>query len=189
MDDQNENLPPRRDQFEDRKDFVRAYDRWRDKNDPRRKARSKARTEAGYQKEMYAKHREKRLAQKKTLSGTPEHLELRAAWRDANRDKVREQNQRRYQKNPEYFYERNLLRKERERQASPPWLTNKQWNEMAAKYELAREMTERTGILHSVDHINPIAGKNSCGLHVPWNLRVVLDTVNRRKTNKEPDDG
>ena len=186
MSNENDSIPPpTRDQFEHRKDFVRAYDRWRDKHDPRRKAREKARTEAGYQKEMYAKHQEKRLAQKKELYATKRDmlLERQATWRDENRDKLQERDRRYYEENPTLIYARNTLRRRRRVQAAPPWLTREQWREMAEMYEMARAMTEKTGIPYEVDHIDPLAGKKSCGLHVPWNLQIMTATENRKKSN------
>ena len=190
MDNENASPPPRRDQFEHRRDFVRAYDRWRDKNDPRRKARDKARTEFGYQKEQYAKHQEKRLAAKKTDYETErdKHLVRQAQWRDENRDKLQERDRRYYEENPTLIYARNTLRRRRRVQAAPPWLTREQWREMAEMYEVARAMTIKTGVLHEVDHIHPLAGKKSCGLHVPWNLQIMTSALNRRKSNGDPDD-
>ena len=176
--------PPTRDQFESRKDFVRAYDRWRDKHDPKRKARKRP---EGYQAEMYAKHQEKRLAAKKALYAAKREmlLERQAKWRDGNRDKLKARDDRRYEESRALIYAQNLLRRRRRVQAAPPWLTREQWKEMAEIYETARELTVKTGIPHEVDHIHPLAGGKSCGLHVPWNLQIMTATANRKKRNGE----
>lgn len=72
----------------------------------------------------------------------------------------------------------------RVKRATPAWLSDEQWDAMDAKYVEARQLTEATGIEHQVDHIDPIAGKNSCGLHVPWNLQIMTGLANRRKANR-----
>lgn len=73
--------------------------------------------------------------------------------------------------------------------AMPAWLSAEQMEEMRLVYEKARRLTRETGIRHEVDHIHPIRGDSLCGLHVPWNLRVVTITENKRKWRKLiPDD-
>lgn len=68
--------------------------------------------------------------------------------------------------------------------ATPPWLTKEQHIENEMFYIKAFEVTKETGIPHEVDHIEPLQGENVKGLHVPWNLRVIPRSINRRKTNK-----
>ena len=70
--------------------------------------------------------------------------------------------------------------------AAPAWLTPEQWAEMEAFYVEARRLTAETGVLHTVDHIWPIKGRTSCGLHVPWNLQILTGTENDKKGNKDP---
>jgi hypothetical protein len=52
-------------------------------------------------------------------------------------------------------------------QATPPWLTDAQRAEIKAFYDDAKRRTELTGIVHEVDHIEPLRRKGVCGLHVP----------------------
>jgi hypothetical protein len=193
MSNENDSVPPpTRDQFEHRKDFVRAYDRWRDKHDPRRKGRiKKGLSPAEHAKEMYAKHQEKRLAAKKELYATKREmlLERQAKWRDGNRDKLQVRDRRRYEGSYGLLIFNNKRRLAQLRRATPPWLTDEHKQLMAEIYETAAHMTKITGVEHAVDHIWPLRGRRSSGLHVPWNLQVVPANWNKRKQNKEPDDG
>jgi hypothetical protein len=71
---------------------------------------------------------------------------------------------------------------ERERQlrktkATPPWLTKEQRRQMQEIY-----INRPQG--YHVDHIMPLNGKNSCGLHVPWNLQYLPALENIKKRNK-----
>lgn len=62
-------------------------------------------------------------------------------------------------------------------QATPKWLTKEQREEMTKIYESCP-------VGYEVDHIEPLNGKNRCGLHVPWNLQHLPSDENRKKSNK-----
>lgn len=105
----------------------------------------------------YAKNREKKLAQQKEL----------------NKKNIKE-------------YREAKDRRDRKRRvtishASPPWLTKEQRKEMNDYTREARRLTKETGVLHTADHIIPFNSKYVCGLHVPWNMRVILNTDNTSK--------
>lgn len=69
----------------------------------------------------------------------------------------------------------------RKRGATPKWLTREQVAQIEAFYAEAADLTAKTGVMHHVDHIHPIRGKNFCGLHVPWNLQVLTAEENLKK--------
>ena len=79
-------------------------------------------------------------------------------------------------------------RRRKHRSATPPWLTRKQKTEMRSMYQIAITMSKTTGEPYVVDHIWPLQHEDVCGLHVPWNLRVITRSENAVKHNKLPSD-
>jgi hypothetical protein len=53
-------------------------------------------------------------------------------------------------------------------------------------YLLADYLTKKTKIKYEVDHVYPLIHKTSCGLHVPWNMRIVTAKANQAKGNRLP---
>lgn len=75
-------------------------------------------------------------------------------------------------------------RRRKHRQATPKWLTRAQKSQIRQLYQIAITMTQTTGEQYVVDHIVPLRSDEVCGLHVPWNLRVITQEENLRKSNK-----
>ena len=98
--------------------------------------------------------------------------EYRNAWKEANKTQVLADNK---------------VRRRKHRDATPPWLTRKQKSEIRQLYQIAITMTQTTGEQYVVDHIVPLRGESVCGLHVPWNLRVITQEENLKKSNKHVD--
>jgi hypothetical protein len=86
--------------------------------------------------------------------------------------------------NPDMYRELVSVRRRRFRDATPKWLSPEQRMEIRLKYRLAIELSRATGVRHAVDHEVPIQGEEVCGLHVPWNLRVITQDENLKKSNK-----
>lgn len=70
------------------------------------------------------------------------------------------------------------LHRKQTRRATPSWVDKK---EIAKHYAEAKRKTSETGELYVVDHIVPKMSKIVCGLHVPWNLRVIHWLENAQK--------
>ena len=86
--------------------------------------------------------------------------------------------------NPDLYKALTSVRKRRHRNATPKWISTSQKLAMRQLYLQAMELTKLTGERYVVDHIIPLISDEVCGLHVPWNLRVITQEENLRKSNK-----
>ena len=116
----------------------------------------------------------------------------------ANREKIREKGRMDYEKNKDAYKERAKKWKDqnvalhnarcmdrhvKKLKARPSWLTMIQLVQIQEFYEIAKARSYQTGIVHHVDHIIPLQGKNVSGLHVPWNLQILTASENCSKSN------
>lgn len=78
-----------------------------------------------------------------------------------------------------------IRRRWRERSQTPNWYSA---TKAFALYEEARRRTRETGIVHSVEHVVPLAGGTVCGLHWHGNMEVrpLIDNL-RKGTSWWPD--
>jgi len=97
--------------------------------------------------------------------------------RTRHREKYKKQN-------PDLYKALNSVRKRRHKNATPPWITEDQKESIKRLYLHAMHLTKITGERYVVDHIIPLINPTICGLHVPWNLRVIPQQENLLKSNK-----
>ena len=111
-----------------------------------------------------------------TAATRPAHVkrEYRNAWKETHKVQIRADTK---------------ARRRKHREATLPWLSRKQKSEIRQLYQIAITMTQTTGEQYDVDHIYPLRSEVVCGLHVPWNLRVITQQQNLQKSNTLPEDG
>lgn len=119
-----------------------------------------------------------------------------AEYYQQKREQIRQRSTRYNKENPEKARARKAKRRASKRNATPPWYTKEHQRQVEALQAEAVRLQRETGIQHHVDHIYPLTGKTrlngkyqhtSCGLHVPWNLKVLPGPENCKKTYKLPD--
>jgi hypothetical protein len=137
----------------------------------RRKEKPKTDAAKAAGKRYYEKNRPAVIA-RAAARPAEEKRRNRAEYKDRNVDVVRAD---------------TSVRKRRHREATPRWLTPSERLQMRELYVQARKMTELTRERYVVDHIVPLRGESVCGLHVPWNLRVITQDENLKKSNKHVD--
>ncbi len=105
-------------------------------------------------------------------------------WQRKNKEKYSEKSKRCYQKTKHKKFAWEAFARAARRNAVPKWINEELKQEIQKFYIEARLKTRETGTKYEVDHIVPLMGENVCGLHVPWNLRVITQFENRSKQNK-----
>jgi 5-methylcytosine-specific restriction endonuclease McrA len=134
----------------------------------RRKNKPKTAAAQAAGRRYYEKNREAVIA-RAAARPAAEKRRNRAEYKDRNVDVVRAD---------------TSVRKRRHREATPAWLTKDERLKMRELYIQARKLSTVTGERYVVDHIVPLRGEAVCGLHVPWNLRVITQEENLAKSNK-----
>ncbi len=107
-------------------------------------------------------------------------------WVNNNKHKVREYERKYKRTHPETIAAKYARKRAARNQSIPLWTTPSMKKTIKIFYAMAQNMSDISGVQHDVDHVWPLRGKNSCGLHVPWNLQVVPCFVNQAKRNYEP---
>lgn len=85
---------------------------------------------------------------------------------------------------PHLYAAKDARRRASKLNATPPWLTKQDFEQIKELYEITKAFKLYTGEEYHVDHIIPLQGENVCGLHVPWNLQVISAKENLSKHNK-----
>lgn len=111
-------------------------------------------------------------------------IKLAHKWQSENKERYKEIAKKCYEKTKDKRFAWQALARAAKRNAVPKWIDEKLKKEIQQFYIEARTKTKDTGTCYEVDHIVPLMGENVCGLHVPWNLRVVTRFENRSKANK-----
>lgn len=173
-----------------------AQRKWRAKNPNYYRNRYKLKREqyAASDRRYYETHSEKRKENSRQWreANLVKNRETQAEYRSVNRDKIHAACQKWHSENSEKVSIRKRLynqafpwkgrakrarRVARKLHATPVWLTKTHLLEI----ELIHAEASHSG-LH-VDHIVPLQGRNVCGLHVPWNLQLLTQAENSRKSN------
>ena len=140
---------------------------WKKEND-RRATLPKSEAARESARRYYEKNKE--LVKARAMARTPEE---KRRWKKTHKER-----------NKDYYNTLTSLRKRRHRHATPPWLSYTQKQNIKALYMQAITMSNITGERYVVDHIVPLINEAVCGLHVPWNLRVITQEENLKKSNK-----
>jgi hypothetical protein len=157
----------------------------------------------GYARDSYSRHREQRVNDSKqyrqnNLASVRErdrryHAENKEARSERNRDwrlrnppdreKARAYSADHYRNNRARYAMRRAGRRKMMREATPSWINK---SDLLVVYQEAERQTFERGMPMSVDHIFPVmasirgVGHVACGLNVPWNLRVITLSENKK---------
>jgi hypothetical protein len=72
------------------------------------------------------------------------------------------------------------------KRATPAWLDKAQVATIRKIKEACKALNKEHGArTYHVDHMEPLRGKHVCGLHVPWNMQIILATKNMAKGNRK----
>lgn len=138
---------------------------WRLKNQERKKELDRL-----YRKNYLTPEKKSEYNLRYRIKNSASNSKARKKWYLNNKDYWRK-----------YAQEHGFRRCALVKKATPSWADLKQ---IAKIYSEAKYKTKTTGVVHHVDHIVPLRGKNVCGLHCENNLQILTASENLKKGNK-----
>jgi flagellum-specific peptidoglycan hydrolase FlgJ len=132
----------------------------------------------------YCKSCQKEINSKYYKENSDKVKEKRSEYYESNKEIEQQKMKIYYEENKEMFMEYSSKRRADKRSACPVWLSEQHRSSIRSLYKMARNISKKTGIQHHVDHIIPLKSDIVCGLHVPWNLRIITASENLSKSNK-----
>jgi len=120
----------------------------------------------------------------KVRQSNERHKDYQRDWAKNNLSVIRESQRQWRLRNPDKARTSGKVRAAQLKLATPKWLTGEHKQEIAAIYKSAATRSAFHELPFHVDHIEPLNGKTSNGLHVPWNLEVIQAEENLKKGNK-----
>jgi 5-methylcytosine-specific restriction endonuclease McrA len=147
-----------------------------------KKAKEKAEYDRQYRvknKEYYKAKSVEYYEEKKTYIKAVRKIQFETV-----RPKRREYERNHRKANKDKDAAKSSFRRARKSRATPKWLSDSQKKEMRDIFAKARKMGELDNCKYEVDHIVPLNSDIICGLHVPWNLQILKESENRKKSNK-----
>lgn len=132
----------------------------------------------------YVRERNRLIAAKFRKEQPEKAREKYRSWLSDNREQAREASRRYAASNPHLAAASQSRRRASKKIARPDWLDSSALLEIKIIFKEAAQKTAESGVRHVVDHIVPLRGKTVCGLHVPWNMRVITEAENAAKGNR-----
>ena len=108
---------------------------------------------------------------------TEKYINRANIWASTHKEERKIIERRSRQKNLAIRRYRLAMYRANKKQATPPWLSDAQKQEI-------KEIYKQCPMGSHVDHIVPLNGVNVSGLHVPWNLQCIPAAANEAKSNR-----
>lgn len=121
---------------------------------------------------------------KQKRDGLTSYCKLCCCAEEKRRYEYRKQHKSQYKiTNRDKYNAIDAKRRAKKLDATPPWLSIADYDEIENFFAAAKAFKLYTGISYHIDHIVPLQGEKVCGLHVPWNLQILTEAENISKKN------
>ncbi len=114
-------------------------------------------------------------------NNSDKHNKSGLIWKHENGDRRKEYNKGWADRNKDKRMATCSKRRASKLNATPAWADHEK---IRMVYAECIRLTSETGVIHEVDHIVPLQGKNVCGFHVHYNLQAIPRDNNRTKGNR-----